>query len=169
MNKGYTCTICGKRHDELPMDFAFNAPHYWNEALAEKHPDKYHLSSDRCIVDKNDYFIRGVIEIPIIDSKKNFHYGVWVSLSEKNFRRYNEVYGTKKELEEEPYFGWLSNQILGYPNTLEIKTLVHLQGNSLRPKIELDHTNPHPLCQEQHSGITMHRAHEIINTLDSKI
>ncbi len=123
------------------------------------------LDTDFCTINNEVFFIRTVLRIPIIDSKQPFEWGIWVSLSEKNLKRYKKVYGTDKELEEEPYFGWFSNDIKLYPECLGIKTRVHLQGGGLRPLLELDHENPHPLCQEQHNGITLKRAHAIIKTL----
>ncbi len=148
------------------MNWSFNTPAYWEDEFAGKDQDHYFLNEDICFIDGKDFFVRGVIEIPVIDGDQTFGYGVWVSLSKENFKKYVEVFGTKKELKEKPYFGWLSNQLSWYPDTLGIKTHVHLQGNKLRPKIELDHDNAHPLCQEQHNGITMERVHEIIGVIE---
>ena len=120
------------------------------------------LDTDFCIIDNEAYFVRTVLRIPIIDSKEHLEWGVWVSLSEKNFKRYRRVYGKDEELKEKPYFGWLSNQLGDYQDCLEIKTSVHLQGGGMRPLLELDHANAHPLCQEQHNGIALKRAHQII-------
>ena len=166
MEVPYVCSYCGKRHAGLPMDFAFNAPYYWTDELAEKDPENNFLNPDVCVIGGRDFFVRGVIEIPVVDKDETFNWGVWVSLSKENFKRYLLVYGTPDELKEKPYFGWLSNEIPIYPKTLNIKTHVHLQGNTLRPKIELDHSNDHPLCQEQHTGISMARVHEIIDAME---
>lgn len=159
--KGFYCSTCGKYHDEVPMDWGFSAPYQWNPEFVKRDPKKNEISSDMCVINGENFFIRGIIEIPIINENKTFNWGVWVSLSEKSFARYMAVYKTEKELDEEPYFGWLCNKIPGYPNTISLKTSVHLQGNRLRPKIVLDHSDLHPLCQEQHNGITMHRVGEI--------
>jgi hypothetical protein len=161
-NKGYKCSVCGKIHDGLPLDLVFNAPFYWNDELLKSDPEKNFLSSDMCVVNADDFFIRAIVEIPIIGTDKTFNWGIWVSLSKENFKRYSEVYGTEKELSEPHYFGWFSSQLKGYPDCLKIKTTVYLQGNKLRPKIVLDHSDPHLLCQEQHGGITMHRVEELI-------
>ena len=119
------------------MDFAFNAPYYWTDELAEKDPENNFINTDMCVISGRDFFVRGVIEIPVLDNDETFNWGVWVSLSKENFKRYFEVYGTQDELREKPYFGWLSNEIPIYPKTLNIKTHVRLQGNTLRPKSSL--------------------------------
>ena len=96
-------------------------------------------------------------------TSERFKWGVWVSLSETNFMRYREIFGTEQELSEKPYFGWLSSKLSGYPDTSEsVKTDVYLQGGGMRPKIVLDHSNPFLLCQEQHNGISLHRIREIL-------
>jgi hypothetical protein len=157
----YNCTCCRKTHNGIPA-LTFNHPFYWDEKKSTINSGENILTSDLCVIDKKEFFIRVILEIPINDTDQTFSWGVWVSLSKENFFRYKKVFGTKKELKEKRYFGWFSNQIPGYPDTLKIKTSVHLQGGKLRPKIVLDHSDPHPLCQEQHNGITMERMHELI-------
>lgn len=62
---------------------------------------------------------------------------------------------------ESPYFGWLVNSILGYPETASLKTHVHTQPVGLRPLIALEPTD-HPLAVAQREGITMARVQEIV-------
>ena len=161
--KTIVCVCCGKEiKDHLPA-LTFNTPDYWIDDFSDK-PNHF-LDTDFCNVNNVAFFTRTVLKIPIIDTEEFLEWGIWVSLSKKSFNSYRKVYGTKMELAEEPYFGWISNQIKGYPDCLKIKTLVHLQGGGLRPLLELDHKNMHPLCQEQHTGITMERAHELVSLL----
>jgi hypothetical protein len=47
------------------------------------------LNKDFCLIDNKFCFIRGNIEIPIIDVDEEFIWTVWVSLSEENFLRSN--------------------------------------------------------------------------------
>lgn len=62
--------------------------------------------------------------------------------------------------DEPPKFGWLCNKISNYPNTLHLKTNLHLRGGNLRPSIELEPTD-HPLAIEQRQGISIGRVEEI--------
>jgi hypothetical protein len=159
----YVCACCGADIARHFPAIAYDAPFYWNEEMVGR-PD-CSIDSDFCEIEKQDFFIRTVLQIPIIDTDQTFDWGVWVSVSAKNYQRYSKIFDTGKELKEKAYFGWFSNQIPIYPDCLGIKTNVHLQGGGLRPLLELDHTNPHPLCQEQHNGITVARAHEISDSL----
>lgn len=65
-----------------------------------------------------------------------------------------------KLLDEPPYFGWLSNSIDLYPDTLNLKMNVHSKDIGQRPHLLLEATD-HPLAIEQRAGITMERVREI--------
>jgi hypothetical protein len=47
-----------------------------------------------------------------------------------------------------------------YPDTLNLKTMVHLRDGGIRPFVELEPTE-HPLAVEQRTGITHDRVAEI--------
>jgi hypothetical protein len=81
-------------------------------------------------------------------------WGVWVSLSPKNFMRYRELFAVDPPSDEGPYVGWLSNQLPGYPETFRLKARVHLRPNGTRPRIELEPTE-HPLAVHQREGIPL--------------
>jgi hypothetical protein len=165
MNPQWTCSVCGAEHDGLPLDLGFDHPWYWNQERDEKNG---FLNSDLCLIesspDEADYFVRGLIEIPIVDGTTDdgayFGLGVWVSLSERNFKWYVENFEADAEAQKEPWFGWLSNKVPVYPETLSLMTDVHLRGEGLRPSIVVQPTD-HPLAVDQHGGITLARALEL--------
>ena len=83
-----------------------------------------------------------------------------LSQSEKNFKLTIELMDTEGRESEEPYFGWLSNNLHLYPDTTNLKTHVHTQPVGFAPIIELEQTD-HPLAVEQREGITLDRVKEI--------
>lgn len=156
----WRCAMCGEEHVGLPLDLAFDEPWYWDGGRAEG--DR--LGADLCTWTDDDgvscFFVRGVIELPIVENGETFAYGVWSSLSEQSFEsvldRWDEPVG-----EDDPtYFGWLSNSLPGYPETLNLPLDVVTRGARLRPAFFL-HGGDHPLIREQHEGITMQRVREI--------
>ncbi|MEZ4661288.1 MAG: DUF2199 domain-containing protein [Caldilineaceae bacterium] len=162
---GFHCSCCGEWHDELPLDVGYAAPdliytipaHEWNERVER--------NLDFCTIDNMYYFVRGVIELPIIDSQDSFVWGVWASLSEKNFKRTVEPLDVAGREQEPPYFGWLCNEIPHYEvSTYHLKTHVHTQPVGMRPKIELE-PNDHPLAIEQRQGITLSRVQLIVEAV----
>ncbi len=156
---GFTCSCCGEHHAELTMSYSTMAPDVWDPSF-ENEPDCL-LSSDQCVIKGQHFFIRGLIEIPVIGSQDVFSWGVWVSLSRDNFARALEVWSTEGREAEKPYFGWLSTELALYPeSTTNLKTNAHTRPVGKRPFIELEPTN-HPLAVEQRTGITQDRVREI--------
>jgi hypothetical protein len=163
-SRGYDCAACGKHHHELPLDFAFDSPLYYQEIAADEREGRCFLNEDLCVIDDKDYFIRGCLEIPILDVPARFTWGIWTSLSKKSYDRVLELWDSEEQLHEPPYFGWLSSAIPGYPETHSLKTHVHSRRKEMRPYVELERTD-HPLAIEQHKGITLNRAVAIAETL----
>ena len=105
----------------------------------------------------NTFLLEVVFEIPVLDGERPFIWDVWVSLSETNFEKTIEYWETEgRENELEPMFGWLSTSISCYPETINLKTMVHTRSVGASPYIELEPTE-HPLAVEQREGITMER------------
>jgi hypothetical protein len=161
MQYAWTCACCGKQFDTLPIDWAFDAPSYWNDIPEAERAARGKLSPDFCVADEH-YFIRGCLKVPITDFDGQVVWGVWVSQSADSFARAVELFDRDPDPDEEPRFGWLSNEIPVYhPSTLYLRTTVHFQPLNNRPLIELEPTD-HPLAVEQRDGITLERVQEIV-------
>jgi hypothetical protein len=156
---GYTCRCCGQFHDTLPMSYGADAPVYWSEEFAADESSL--LEADICIIKGEHYFVRGAIEIPVIDADTTFSWGVWVSLSSASFKKTLDLMSTEGRESEPPYFGWLSTELPVYgTSTVNLKTHVHTRPVGLRPTVELEPTG-HPLAVEQCNGFTRERVREI--------
>ena len=153
----YICTHCGKQHTDLPH-IGSAAPYHWSRSLASD-PESL-LTEDLCIIEGHDFFVRGVIEIPVHDYEQEFGWGVWVSQKKENFDTYRQHF---RSADIGPFFGWLCTAIDYYPvSTLQLKTMAHYRGGSLRPRIVLEPSN-HSLYQQQHHGISLHEAWRIVH------
>jgi hypothetical protein len=80
----YKYTSCGEIHDDLP-DLISDRPTYAAATPEEEFADRVQLDEDLCIVDKEHYFIRGVLRIPIHEEDQDLGLGVWVSQKKENF------------------------------------------------------------------------------------
>jgi hypothetical protein len=164
MLSGFICQTCGQHHAELPMDFGADAPApYYSIPLAEREA-RCELTSDLCMIDEKAFFIRGCLEIPVVDGPRPFVWGVWTSLSEQSFKRTGEIWDMPGRENEPPFFGWLCTALPLYPETLHLKTHVHTRPLGQRPLVELEATD-HPLAVEQRTGITMDRVRQIAEAL----
>lgn len=155
----YKCSTCGETHDDLP-DIGDDKPYYWYTVPEEERSNRTELTDDTCIIDDEDYFIRGVINIPIHDYDHDFGFGVWVSQKKENF--YNYLNNPDSD-QIGPFFGWLSTEITYYKeSTLSLKTMAYFVDDGSRPSIEVEPSN-HPLSIQQQKGITLAEAWEIVH------
>jgi hypothetical protein len=164
-HEAWTCPSCGGEHAGL-FDLAHAKPEQWPDG-EEKQPNgavhslNHVLTEDCCIIDGEHFFVRCVLELSIVGaSDAVFGYGVWSTLSKKNFDIYLSHFDEGQRGELGPWFGWFSNRLKGYPDTLNLKCQVHPQPNRQRPLIEIEPAD-HPLAIEQRDGITFDRLLEI--------
>lgn len=143
------------------MCFGTESPDYCFGVPPEERSDRIELTESLCVVDEAHFFIRGRIEIPVINSDELFCWNVWTSLSEENFIRVNERWNDERRTEEPAYFGWLQTQLPGYADTLNLKSMVHTQAVGVIPRIELIEEG-HSLTQEQQVGMTWRRVTELV-------
>jgi hypothetical protein len=115
-----------------------------------------------CILEGEHFFVRCVLDIPLIGSGgRSFGYGVWSTPSRKNFLLYQETFDSGEQGDLGPWFGWFSNRLEGYPDSLNLKCQVHPRAGRQRPWVELEATD-HPLALEQRNGISFDRLVEIL-------
>jgi hypothetical protein len=169
MEYSWRCGTCGVEHDELPLSFGFDAASYWSWIPEADRESRGFCNEDICFMTDDDgneaRFVRGVIEIPILDAAdaaaSDLLIGVWTSLSEASFEQYLDLDRGSGEGSAAvgTWFGWLSNQIPAYPETLGLPTDVRPRDDDLRPLI-MPHPGDHPLARDQ-AGITFARAVEL--------
>lgn len=155
----FHCKGCGQVHQGMPaLDAA--APLSYYAVLNDEREARCQLDSDACIIDGPLYFVRGCLEIPVHGESGPFSWGVWVSLSEQSFGEWVECYESEKRSHIGPFFGWLNAALKPYPDTVNLKTRVHLRDGFIRPFIELEPTD-HPLAVEQREGISVERVAQL--------
>lgn len=163
MSFTFKCNACGEIHEGMPS-FGCHAPlSYYNIPEMER-AGRCDLGNDDCVIDKQQYFVRGCIEIPVQGETEPFSWGVWVALSEANFLLWLKYFEEEKRSQVGPFFGWLNAWLKPYPDTIGLKTMVHLRDNGIRPYIELEPT-VHPLAIEQRAGITVERVAELYSLM----
>ncbi|MGX7894749.1 DUF2199 domain-containing protein [Tsuneonella sp. HG222] len=163
MSEGFRfkCRTCGEWHEGVPHLSAAAPLYYYGIPEADRER-RCVLTADTCVVDGSIFFVRGIIEIPVAGLADPFGWGVWVSLSEAHFREYDRATEGRERLG--PYFGWLSAALRPYPETENLKTMLHPRPLGERPSIELEPTN-HPLAIEQRCGIDRRRLEEIYESV----
>jgi len=173
----WKCTSCDEWHTGPMLDIGYDAPWYWTKKHAEadrkarllpswhRERPKTFLNEDFCALIDDDghenFFVRGLIHLPIIGAGETFRWGVWGSLSRANFEKLLEMDEDPKRTELPAMFSWLSNRVPEYPDTLNLKMYAHIQPVGIRPTFFLEPSD-HPLAQEYHHGISAERVKEIM-------
>jgi hypothetical protein len=159
---GYRCHTCGVWHDERPTCFGVELPAAVAALSDVELRRRVERGSDQCILDGEHFFILGNLDVPIRNSSDFMRWTVWSTLSKANFERASALWQSVGRESEPPYFGWLSNQIPGYPTSLSIKAMVHTEPVGVRPLIRVIEPG-HPLTADQEAGISAERAEDLIH------
>jgi hypothetical protein len=155
----FKCGTCDEWHYGIPA-LSASAPDYYYSIPVDEREERCRLNSDVCLVDNEFFFIRANLEIPVEGLDETFSWGVWGSVSKESFADYMQHFEVPDRAMRGPYFAWLSVSIDIYPDTLNLKTMLHPQEPGIRPKIETEPTD-HPLAVEQRKGISQERLAEI--------
>lgn len=159
----FECATCGQVHDGLPA-FGWDYPLQYLNVPEGERDARIHLTSDTCIIDETEFYVRARLEIPVHGSPDPMSWGVWVSLSQANFDRFVDLLEAPGRERHGPWFGWLCSALPCYPDTLLLKTHVHPQPVPMRPLVELEPTE-HPLAIDQREGIGPERVAEIVTSV----
>jgi hypothetical protein len=159
----FKCSCCGEIHEGSPS-FGFLAPDQYASLTTEQKEGMGTLTEDLCTITHGqgiDYFIRAVLEVPIHGVEDPFLWGVWVSVSQRNYKRYTDA--GSHFVEGEGFFGWVCNEIAVYPHDQPRPSDVFLQPEGNRPTVVLHRRDPEVdrLAMDQFHGIAISRAQEL--------
>ena len=149
----FVCHVCGQTHDGIPPSFAADFPDMYAGLSESDRGSRCLIGSDQCIIDEQWFFIRGCLEIPIVDSDDVFLWGLWASVKEEVF---NEISAAWEEERRErrlaPFKGRLANSLSVYPETLNLKLRIIIQPVGTRSLFILE--EEHPLATAQQRGMS---------------
>jgi hypothetical protein len=160
MDLVWICKCCGKQYDSLSFAYALDLPDPWVALPEHERQLRSTLTTDRCIIDRTQFCIRGRVEIPVIDFDQTFIWGIWASVSREHYDRIATLWNTEIREHEPPIPATLCSDISLYPSTTGLACTLHLRNAGRRPSIKLAPAK-HPLATEQRKGITLERVQEI--------
>lgn len=163
------CRKCGKVHEEWPS-LEFCTPFYYSRLSASQKEKQAELKTDFCVIRNRrqvDHFIRAIITQKVNDHCDTLEYGVWILLNPQSFDDYQEHYD--EDDHRATYFGYLSNQIPGYPDTLSVRVTVHAASAIERPTV-VPHEDqlPNAFVFDYFNGISSRQVEEKINYILGK-
>jgi len=164
MLERWHCGGCGLEHDGI-FHLGLPAPYHWR-GPAEPEPNEAlrmegdFLSDDLCVIAGEDYFVRGVLEIPVRGHHDSFGFGSWSTLSRSNFELYVASMNGALLDDDAIWTGWFATWPKPFPSPINQPCWVEPQPGRLRPLIWLE-DETHPLAVAQREGITIERLIEI--------
>ncbi len=159
MSFQFACHTCGQIHVGRPGIVA-DEPIGMYTIPKEQRAARCELSSDHCVIDGKWFFIRGIMEIKVHGEEEPLRWDVWVSVGKKSFEVWRAYNDQQTGSQIAPFEGWLNTWLKQYPETANLRALVHPRDRGMRPRIELE-PGEHPLAVEHEKGITPERLTEI--------
>lgn len=106
------------------------------------------LTEDDCVIDGREFYLKGLLDIPVRGSEERITWGVWLSMSEESYSRFTELFSDSRRSAGEEFFDWICNALPTYPDTQVLKTYLHVREFPMRPWVEFEPTD-HPLAADQ--------------------
>lgn len=132
----FVCHICGQSHDGVPRSFAADFPDMYASLSETDRKSRASISSDRCIIDEQWFFIRGCLGIPIRKSDDVFLWGLWASMKEEAFNEISEAWKEEgRERRLDSVKARLANSLSVYPETINLKLRIVIQPVGTRPLV----------------------------------
>jgi hypothetical protein len=155
----YLCSSCHDFHEGLPY-IGVDKPDLWWDVPEGERGRRVVLTSEGCIVDGEHYFIRGVVEIPILGRHDCLCFSVWISQRPEDFFAYRN---NRHSEDIGPFPGQLGTRISFYADdTRLLKAATHFRGGGARPLIKLEPA-AHPLVIAQREGMSLSHALSVIH------
>ena len=155
----YNCSCCGEVKIGIPS-FDTQAPVQFYSIELKEQEHRCQLTTDTCVIDREYFFVKGCLEIPIIDIEEKLVINSWLSLSEKNFNLFLDLYEVANRDHHEPMGGWFSTSFWPYTDTSNLQGQIFFRNDGIRPLIRLVESN-HPLSLAQRKGLTQDKLREI--------
>jgi hypothetical protein len=158
MSETVTCSVCGKVHAIEDSELTFELPDIIYALAQDEREKRCDISPDVCALDRERFFLRGLLPIPVSGHSQPYNIGVWAEISVETFGRIHGRWDDPDQRDEPRLPGTLANSVpLQGADTLGTGVMIQLIGTRSRPEfyVEMD---GHPLHREQTRGIDEHRA-----------
>jgi hypothetical protein len=155
MTTSFICSVCGKEHRGPLMDLAYTHPADYHKIPPRERAERIDFNDDFCVIDKSEYYIRGVLLLRVKETQGTFRWGLWAEVSEEEFFYYRAHWNIPNTEDVLPLSGRLSGGVGPYPDSDQLPVTVNLQPNNQRPLFYVV-SSEHPLGYDQRNGITLH-------------
>ncbi len=126
------------------MHYGVPAPVQWFAIPEHERENRALLSSDQCVIDSEQTFLVGNIDIQVIATEELFSWDVWVHVDMATFLRACDLWEEPGRETEPPFPATLATELPGYPSTFGLPVTVQTRVVGRRPLVLLGAVE-HPL------------------------
>jgi hypothetical protein len=159
---GFVCSVCGEFHAERMLDIRLSLPDPIFALDDEERDARAWLADDFAVLDEDRFFVRGLLELPILELRSRFGYGTWVEVAADEFRQLLEHWQDPEQFA--PVKGTVANELAPYVGTEGLPATLSPVSVDTLPSVTLDDA-AHPLVADQQAGITADRSDELAATV----
>lgn len=148
---------------ELPFGLSFPVPAYVDAIPDAERDARVVIEGDCCEIDGELFFVRARIQLPVARSGAEapvFEWRVWASVSAAAYIRLADAFENPAADASPPTAAFVSSRLPDYPDTLDLKAMLHPQAGEL-PLLVLS-ASDHPLATEQQEGIGIERVRALM-------
>ena len=160
----FTCEACGETHAGETRDIRLGLPQPIFLLDDADRRRRAWLAEDAAVLDDERFFVRGLLELPIVGEDGYFGYGAWIEVAPPDFTRLMELWEAEDGWRSDPFAGTLANELSPYAFTEGLPLEIKLRDVQLLPLVELA-DGEHELVRAQRNGISPHRAHQLAATI----
>ena len=158
MTESVTCSVCGQVHPIEDSELVLVLPDVIHGLAADERDARCKISADVCVLDRERFFLRGLLPIPVSGRSNPYNIGVWAEVPLETYRRVYDRWDDPDQRDEPRLPGALANNVpLQGRDTLGVEISIQLIGQKSRPEFYVE-SDGHPLNREQTQGIDEHRA-----------
>lgn len=146
------CAHCNEEHTEVEP--AFRRPDAFFAVPEAERAARVFESDDLVSIDDEAFFLRGVVQLPVLGREAGYAWGFWVKVAKAHFEVYRRYFDDDPPPEHAGFPGTLANQTRWLPPTLGLPVHVHLGRGRSRPGfVMLD--DAHELTRHQTQGVPL--------------
>ena len=160
MTDEVTCSQCGKVHPLADSELGFGLPDAIFALSKEDRSKRCRIQTDVCVLDRERFFLRGLLPLPVTGRAQDYRIGVWAEIAGDVYRRIHALWSDPTQADEPRLPGILASHLpMNVKESAGLPVWIHLTGPKTRPEFYMRSVH-HPLYVEQTHGIDEHRALE---------
>jgi hypothetical protein len=113
-----------QRNEQYTYADLQNYPYRYLSIPENEREERVVFEHDTCVIDGRDWYIRGVVTIPVRDRRDDLRLHVWVAVSESDFTRLRGTSNSSECWTE----GYVASRLPYYPDTLLARSPVLLDS-----------------------------------------